>query len=202
MGENDLHSNRRLLPIAYYEDPYTRDRRTHAILIDCCMQKYPPFLEIDKKIQEQYVREIEQSCFDRALVLARKRNISTNWGNETFIMIYNNIVHNVQFNLLYSPSITGSQYLIQNIMEGIINASNVGSMSSREMRPLSSKHIYDEIELRKQQTIIKKYSRQYRCPKCGERKTTEVEKQIRCSDEGSTVFITCEIPNCGNTWTQ
>ena len=116
--------------------------------------------------------------------------------------MYNNIVHNVQFNLVYSPSIAGSQYLIQNIMEGIINASNVGSMTSRELRPLSSKYIYDEIELRKQQTIVKKYSSQYRCPKCGERKTTEVEKQIRCSDEGSTVFITCEMPNCGNTWTQ
>ena len=36
-------------------------------------------------------------------------------------MIYNNISHNVQFNLIYSPSITGSQYLIHGIIEGKIN---------------------------------------------------------------------------------
>jgi len=202
MGEKDLHSYRRLLPTHYYESPYNNDRKTHVILIDCCMQKYSPFLELDKKIQEQHVREIEQSCFDRALVLAKKRNIPVSWSNEIFIMIYTNIIHNIQFNLIYSPSIAGSEYLVQNIIEGRINATNIGNMTPRELRPLSSKHIHDEIELRKQQTIVKKYSSQYRCPKCGERKTTEVEKQIRCSDEGSTVFITCEMPKCGNTWTQ
>ena len=103
---------------------------------------------------------------------------------------------------MYSPFIEDSEFLVQNIIEGNINAIDVGNMTSREMRPITSKNIYDEIELRKQQAIVKKYSTQYKCSKCGGRKTTEIEKQVRCSDEGSTVFITCEMPNCGNTWTQ
>lgn len=200
--DKNIYEFRQLLPIFYYKPPYNIHRRTKALIIDCCMNKYDPFRNLPKITKENYVKCIEKSCYKQACLLADNRNIPKNWENSTFIRIYSDVTHNVQKNLLWTSTDIGSDYLIKNIIDGKIEAKNIGSMSFREMRPLKSKLIYDEIELRRQQVIVKKYSTQYKCLKCGGRKTTEIEKQLRCSDEGSTVIITCEMENCTNVWTQ
>jgi DNA-directed RNA polymerase subunit M/transcription elongation factor TFIIS len=40
----------------------------------------------------------------------------------------------------------------------------------------------------------------YKCFKCGNRKCTYVEQQIRSLDEPHTIFVRCMNPVCGNTW--
>jgi len=40
----------------------------------------------------------------------------------------------------------------------------------------------------------------YKCYKCGHRKCTYVEQQMRSLDEPHTIFVRCMNPVCGNTW--
>lgn len=44
------------------------------------------------------------------------------------------------------------------------------------------------------------YSKEYKCDRCGNRKTTLVVRQTRAGDEGDTLFITCVV--CKYQWTK
>lgn len=44
------------------------------------------------------------------------------------------------------------------------------------------------------------YSKEYKCDRCGNRKTTLIVRQTRAQDEGDTLFITCVV--CKYQWTK
>lgn len=199
-GTSDFYSKRTLLPDIYYSQKYTNDRRSRVIVIGCCMRKYPPFCKLPVETQESYIRRIERSCYNYACVSADKKNVSRNWQNINFQSLYNIITYRVQKNLLWSKDDPGSEYLIESITKGEFDVNNIGKIKSRYLRPSKTQSIYDDIERRKQQKVKKKYSTQHECFKCGGRKTTEVELQLRSLDEGSTLIITCEMDNCSNVW--
>ena len=195
-----FYANRSPLPISYYTKNYNNDRRARAIVIDCCMKKYEPFLKLPKSMQEMYVRKIERGCYNATCAEADRKNTPRNWGNRYFKDIYNMVTYRVQQNLKYRKEDVGSEYLIDRILKNQIDPYHIATMKSHELRPAKTKDIYDTIEKRKQQRVVKKYSTQHECRKCGGRKTTEIELQIRSLDEGSTVIITCEMENCSNVW--
>ena len=197
---SDFYSERTLLPDTYYTSNYTNERRSRAITIGCCMRKYPPFRELPTEIQESYIRRIERSCYNQACNSADKKNVPRNWQNVNFQSLYNIIAYRVQKNLVWSKDDPGSEYLIDSITKGTFDVINIGKMKSRQLRPSKTQDVYDDIERRKQQRVKKKYSTQHECFKCGGRKTTEVELQLRSLDEGSTLIITCEMDNCSNVW--
>lgn len=62
----------------------------------------------------------------------------------------------------------------------------------------NSDEIRQEIELRKNQEVQIKYSEDYTCSKCKERKTKEYRLQARSGDEGYTYKAECV--NCGFSW--
>lgn len=62
----------------------------------------------------------------------------------------------------------------------------------------NSHEIREEIQLRKNQEIQIKYSEDYTCSKCKERKTKEYRLQARSGDEGYTYKAECI--NCGFIW--
>lgn len=198
---DDFYDNRVLLQDIYYKGAYNNARRSRIILIGCCMRQYAPFCELPFKRQESYIRKIERSCYNAACTVSDKKNISRNWQNENFQTIYNGIAYRVQKNLLWSKDDPGSDYMINLITTGAFDVNNIGKVGSRELRPSKTQPIYDEIERRKQQAVVKKYSSQHECFKCGGRKTTEIERQIRSLDEGATIFVQCEMETCSNKWT-
>ena len=195
-----FYEKRRILPDMYYTHKYNNTRRGRIIVIGCCMRKYHLFDTLDVHQQETYIRRIERSCYNHACMEADNKNVPRNWQNNNFQVLYNMITYRVQKNLVYSPDDPGSDYLISKIVNGGFDVNNIGKMKSKDLRPIKTQSIYDDIEIRKQQKIVKKYSTQYECFKCGGRKTTEVELQLRSLDEGSTIIITCEMDNCTNSW--
>lgn len=200
MDEDTFYNKRTILPSSYYTPQYNNDRRSRAIVIGCCMRQYPPFLELDPSVQEDHIRRIERSCYNHTCTSADKKNVSRNWQNNLFVHLYNLITYRVQKNLQYSEDDPGSDYLIKKVMDETFDIKIIGKAKSKELRPAKTQKLYDEIEKRKQQKITKKYSSQHECFKCGGRKTTEIEVQLRSLDEGSTLIITCEMDNCNNTW--
>jgi DNA-directed RNA polymerase subunit M/transcription elongation factor TFIIS len=198
--EDSFYSKRTILPDRYYKPKYTNARRSRIIVIGCCMRQYPLFCELLVSDQESYIRRIERSCYNHSCTSADKKNVPRNWQNENFQSLYNIITYRVQKNLVWTKDDPGSEYLIDTITRGEFDVNNIGKMKSRDLRPAKTKDIYDDIERRKQQKIRKKYSTQHECFKCGGRKTTEVELQLRSLDEGSTLIITCEMDNCSNVW--
>jgi DNA-directed RNA polymerase subunit M/transcription elongation factor TFIIS len=198
--EGIFYSKRVILSDKYYTSKYNNERRSRAIVIGCCMRKYDRFCELNIDLQNDYIRRIERSCYNHTCTSADKKNVPRNWQNSNFLTLYNIITYRVQKNLIYSKDVPGSIYLIDKIIDGEINIKNIGKMKSRELRPDITKEIYDDIEKRKQQKVFKKYSNQHKCFKCGGRKTTEVELQLRSLDEGSTLIVTCEMDNCSNVW--
>jgi DNA-directed RNA polymerase subunit M/transcription elongation factor TFIIS len=196
----DFYHNRTILLDRYYTPQYNNDRRSRIIVIGCCMRNYSPFCNLDVNTQESYIRKIERSCYNYTCTSADKKNVPRNWENDNFRTLYNIITYRVQKNMVCSHEDPGSDYLIDKITKGEFDVNNIGKMKSRELRPEKTKDIYDDIEKRKQQKIVKKYSTQHECFKCGERRTTEVQLQLRSLDEGSTLIITCEMDNCSNVW--
>jgi len=203
MGDTNkkcFYTNRKILPNIYYTHIYNNERRSRVIVIGCCMRNYNPFTELPLEQQEDYIRKIERSCYNYTCTSSDKKNVPRNWENTNFITMYNIITYRVQKNLLYDDKDPSSEYLIKEITEGRFDVNNIGKMKSKHLCPSKTKDIYEDIERRKQQKIVKKYSTQYECFKCGGRKTTAVELQLRSLDEGSTLIITCEMDNCTNVW--
>jgi DNA-directed RNA polymerase subunit M/transcription elongation factor TFIIS len=197
---NHFYAHRIVLSRNYYNPTYNNIRRARVIVIGCCLRNYDPFRDLPIKKQEEHIRRIERSCYNYTCVSADKKNVPRNWQNTNFIILYNIISYRVQKNLICCEDDPGSDYLVKKIIDGSIDVYSIGKMKSRELRPSKTREIYDDIEKRKQQKVVKKYSTQHECFKCHGRKTTEVELQLRSLDEGSTLIITCEMDNCNNVW--
>jgi DNA-directed RNA polymerase subunit M/transcription elongation factor TFIIS len=189
-----------MLPHIYYKKNYNDIRRTVVMAIGRCIRLFAPFNDLPAEEQENIIRRIERSCFNSTCDTADIKNVSKSWKNNEFITLYNMISYRVQSNLIYSDDDEGSDYLSSSIINGSIDANNVGYLKSTELRPGKSKEILELIKQRMSQKIDKKYSTYYECFKCHGRKTTVVELQTRALDEGSTLFITCETEGCSNKW--
>lgn len=79
------------------------------------------------------------------------------------------------------------------------NPLGLAKLGSHELNALINKSYVDQLRIRNQQNIEKKYSRMYKCSACGENKTEVYELQTCSGDEGGTLFVNCV--NCGKRWT-
>eukprot|EP00917_Polyrhabdina_sp_WS-2016_P014369 GHVP01031452.1.p1 GENE.GHVP01031452.1~~GHVP01031452.1.p1 ORF type:complete len:187 (+),score=38.74 GHVP01031452.1:85-645(+) len=127
--------------------------------------------------------EIEGAVWERA-------------GNITGLK-YNNMIRDIYFSLIENKE------LLSKLKEGEISPVEIGNMSVQE---LATKERREEDEILKLeglfQRIISKASAtetdQFRCGKCGERKTTYYQLQTRSADEPMTTFVACI--SCGYKW--
>jgi DNA-directed RNA polymerase subunit M/transcription elongation factor TFIIS len=189
-----IYQNRRSLPNSLYEKNYNHIRRSYAVALSSCLMMHKIYCDQTVKIKDKIVRKIERSCYNETCRQSTKKGITLNWKNQYFIKIYQLIMYKIQKN------ITGGTYLINGILNKSIDCDTVGKLKSNQLSPYKSKMIYAEIEKRKLQKIIKKFSSQYTCHKCNGTKTSVVEMQARALDEDSTLHITCEIDECSNDW--
>jgi DNA-directed RNA polymerase subunit M/transcription elongation factor TFIIS len=79
-----------------------------------------------------------------------------------------------------------------------INPRMCAYLDGLEINPSRSQKYLDEISLREQQKIDKKFTTQYPCPQCGVRRATFKSVQSRGLDEDNTLYILCD--SCGHTW--
>lgn len=200
MEERSFYLHRRPIPPSLYLKGFNKIRLSAIITIGCSASSYPPFRELKESEQDSIVEGIEESCYKHTCDKAKIYLESIDWSNTRFSYLYSCTRFKVENNILYKPEEPKSSYLIKNIMGGSIDIREVGGMSSRSLRPYKTADVYNSIDLRCKQKLVKKYSTQHECSRCGQRKTTEEERQIRALDEGSTIIIKCEIENCGNVW--
>lgn len=78
--------------------------------------------------------------------------------------------------------------------------SMIAYKDGHEINPSRSQKYIDEINLREQQKIDKKFTTQFRCPQCGVSRATFKSVQSRGLDEDNTLYILCD--NCGHRWTK
>ena len=76
------------LPMGFYASKYNKIRRQRIVILYCCMRKWRPFKNLTEKIQEEYVRKIERSCYNNTCDESDKNNEPKNWNNENFISLY------------------------------------------------------------------------------------------------------------------
>lgn len=79
-----------------------------------------------------------------------------------------------------------------------VSPMSLGSMKPDQLNPDINRKLVDELNMRAAQQIVQKYSKMNTCGRCGQKKTTEYELQLRSGDEGGTLKITCVV--CGHVW--
>jgi len=197
-----------------------KNRQDEIKAISQCLKNYEKFSTVDESHLKGISELIEMGIYNHSVRKSRERHIPISWQDQSFVEIYSNISYNVKVNLDVKSSVNEHHsekiktYLASKMYEfhvhqdddsisvanRIIIPESLGAVSSVELNPHINQVYLDEINLREQQGIVMKFSKMYRCDRCGKRKTRVREIQSASLDEGSTLFITCI--GCGNRWRQ
>lgn len=183
---------------------------------ECCLN-YDLFKYVPQEIQNSIYKDIESGIYDYSIKLAYTMNIVSDTNK--FVELYSTSAYNVKCNLdiyhtINKNRLKNKYYVIKRLLNYAISIKypkmkeylpiyipyDLAFMSSYELNPTINQDQVDLLNFRKKQKLKIKFSVMHLCAQCGERKTNEVEKQVRSSDEGGTLFIQCL--NCGNQWTQ
>jgi len=173
------------------------ERATIQTTIAAACATYEPYTALSQDQQTAIVRRIERSCFNYTIATCTGDGIDRLFTNDKFRARYSATCARVLLNL-NSASSLGSTYLINAVINGTIDANDVGSMSSAELCPEANQAQRDMINARQNQRAIQKVSRKYECGKCHKKETTIEQYQARGSDESSNESIVCI--NCGHFW--
>ena len=139
-------------------------------------------------------RNIERGVYNYALKEATNKKLVKKWENQFFVQLYLDRLKTIYTNIQHEP-------FKQSIINGKIKASYLAYMSHYEMRPDKWSKMIEEKNKRykcKYETVIEASTDTFICRKCKSNKTTYTEVQIRASDEGMTIFVSCI--DCGNRW--
>ena len=158
--------------------------------------------EFAKTFPEQWIYEnIEKGIYNSTIDKCKKRNEfcdPTEQWSRMFLLIYQQI-----FKFVYSNTCgyIDNPALLEKVRNKEILPHKLAFMTARELYPEKWAHLVDEQQKRADalnELELGKTTEQYRCGKCGNRKCTYYELQIRSADEPMTNFITCT--KCGNQW--
>ena len=165
------------LPIECYRYPYNEHRRNTLARLSSI-----GFDSSSLEERREKLLKAEQSIYEKSINYSESNKNYPSWDNFQFINTYNFI----------------SFEIIKNL-EGkkIGSVERVGYRESKDIIP----EIYKAYSFNKKtldEVIEKKYSKIYKCPKCGERKCTMENRYNRSLDEGTNLTIKCV--SCGNEW--
>jgi DNA-directed RNA polymerase subunit M/transcription elongation factor TFIIS len=143
------------------------------------------------------IGEAIEKCFYREVIEKSDiSNIRKDWGNRSFLTMYNSISYKVICNL-DKKSLVGSQYLLNEILDGKINLGNITKMTPYELSPASNAKLIKEIESISQYESKKRYSTLHQCGNCKKYTCVTENRYNRGLDEGSNLIIICVT--CGHT---
>jgi DNA-directed RNA polymerase subunit M/transcription elongation factor TFIIS len=145
-----------------------------------------------------FAKEIERSCYNEIILSCEDEFIQRSFINEPkFVARYSAICSKFLVNLDPLSDIA-STYLIEGLISGKFQADKIAKLTSNDINPNASKDIRNMIEIRQNQTIKKKTTSMYACPKCKCREVTLRETQYRALDEASAFRMTCT--ECDHVW--
>jgi DNA-directed RNA polymerase subunit M/transcription elongation factor TFIIS len=140
---------------------------------------------------------MERSCFNKAINYCEVNKKPKQFDCVEFVSIYSSICYHIISNLDVNSTVC-SDYLINKIIDGELDAFKISDCTSYELCPSASQKEKNEIAIKSEQKIEKKFSILYTCKACGHSKTQLDEHQTRSADELPT--ITAECLNCPNKW--
>lgn len=137
---------------------------------------------------------IAQKCLNRAKEASM--SIETPVIKHMYISLARHIINNLD-----PESYVGNASLKKRLTDGEVDAAKIVDMSPQELFPehwdkmVQEKKRRDEIQY---SSTTQAMTDAYKCRKCGSRKITYYDLQIRSADEGFTTFYTCL--GCGCKW--
>lgn len=170
--------------------------------------------ELGQEIIDELSQKIESSCNNANIDLAKQRHIPIYWDNQTFYEQYSSIVFRVLMNIDPNSSINKykspeiGRYCISQIIkcgnaliwktDPPFDLNRIGYLMEDELNPHINQPYKDQIKIRSEQIITYKTTKMYQCPQCKKNDAKERRNQTRSSDEGYTIFLTCQI--CDYRW--
>lgn len=142
---------------------------------------------------------IEKGIYNAALERAMRTNTARKWSNPRFLDIYRQRKLSIITNL-DPTSYVNNRTLLQRLMNQEMLPHMIAFLKPTELFPERWETFLHEHakEQAKGKYIPTGFYTQYKCGKCGEKKTSITEVQIRSADEPMTQFITCIV--CGHKW--
>ena len=105
-------------------------------------------------------------------------------------IIYKNKCDTILYNL-NKKNETFNDYLLNSIMNNKIDLENIGYLLPYELNPNEWSEIIEKKKYVEKKLNTIETTDIHKCPKCGERKSVEYQKQTRAADESMTTFVTC-----------
>jgi DNA-directed RNA polymerase subunit M/transcription elongation factor TFIIS len=140
--------------------------------------------------------KIEMGILEYTLIKVSSEKITY----EFITNIYNDKVRDISANLDMSNKRINNLTLTPSLNEGHIDPYFVGFLRPQQIHPAQWKAILDKRSAKELANNDIKVSDIYKCYRCGERKTTSYQMQVRSADEPMTTFVTCLV--CYNTFTK
>jgi len=146
-------------------------------------------LDINKSIN------IELGIFEYSLVLSTLYNLDC----LIIAAIYNDKLEDILLNLDENSRLKNKTFR-QALDQHVLNPKLVAFLSPEQLHPESWSFVVDKLKLREETENSMPTTDLYKCSKCGERKCTVTELQMRSADEPTNKIITCTI--CYRTFIQ
>jgi DNA-directed RNA polymerase subunit M/transcription elongation factor TFIIS len=181
----------------FYKENYVAHRRLKIILISEILGQLQEFRDKEYKEKVSIICSIEQGCYDEACRQVTDLDLDIDWDNPMLYSAYNYIVGNLLQNI--DPnSMINSRYLLDKIMSGTIDLTQLGHMSSEDLCPEKSAEIRNRIAERSDVKVSTKSSTMYRCSKCKKNECTLERRHTRGLDEATNYRATCIF--CKHSW--
>jgi DNA-directed RNA polymerase subunit M/transcription elongation factor TFIIS len=126
-----------------------------------------------------------------------------NWESPAFRDLYGDRCGAVAV-LLDPESATNRTYntrTAEDLLLGALSPRRLGAMSTQEACPQATEAEREEIAKRSAQKVVEKESSLFKCPFCGERRSTYRSVQTRALDEAGSFACLCRNERCGRRFT-
>jgi DNA-directed RNA polymerase subunit M/transcription elongation factor TFIIS len=144
-----------------------------------------------------FAGNLEKCILNKSLRHARIAGIATTFECKQFVCFYKSIALGLMNNFKRNPN------LIDDYRTGKV-PKNIYSVGPEVLEP-NGLYAASQYKLRAKELIIEKnktdnddYEGQFKCRKCGSKKTDYYQLQTRSADEPMTTYVTCKA--CGNRW--
>jgi hypothetical protein len=179
--------NQQIQKFANYTKEDFLEKRKNVLL------RFVNLLESKTKKNVSLLKELEQQIFQYSIQFISE---SDPFGMMYYIDKYIEIYQNLD-----PTQYIKNDFLLKNLLSGYITPSQIVFGDKTELFPerweQNRKNIDAVQELKRKNDAVSTTDI-YQCHKCGQRKCTYTERQIRSSDEPITVFVKCTV--CGNAW--
>lgn len=153
-------------------------------------------IKLDIKNFKNISSEVERGCYNYAINICKENCIRNSWEHYQFIEIYSEGCYRIIREL--DPEI--NKFLVPSLLSGQLSPCNLPLMKDNSLNPNGTLREEEEISIRSQQKVEKKFSKTVTCGRCQGKKVEYREIQMRSADEPSTLKYTCN--DCHHTWSR